>query len=105
MLVTFHTKAYADITMFGDVAVRLIKMMGLSGTVPSALMAEDVPRALATLKAAVARADAQETAAQGREKKDEEMEPPVSTTHRALPLIDLLQAAAADKRDVMWDKG
>ncbi|MHB1236388.1 MAG: DUF1840 family protein, partial [Gallionella sp.] len=28
MLVTFTTKAYADITMFGDVALALLKMMG-----------------------------------------------------------------------------
>ena len=42
MLVTFSSPAYADITMFGDVAVRLIKMMGHSGTIPSALLAEDV---------------------------------------------------------------
>jgi hypothetical protein len=30
MLVTFTTKAYANITMFGDVAVTLLKMMGHS---------------------------------------------------------------------------
>jgi hypothetical protein len=41
MLVTFTTEAYADITMFGDVAVALLKMMGHSGTVPSAIRAED----------------------------------------------------------------
>ena len=45
MLVTFSCPAYADITMFGDVAIRLLKMMGHSGTVPSALLAADVPAA------------------------------------------------------------
>jgi len=54
MLVTFETKSHAPITMFGDVAVTLIKMMGHSGTVPSALLAQDVPAALERLKAAVA---------------------------------------------------
>ena len=53
MLVTFTTKAYADITMFGDVAITLLKMMGHSGTVPSAIRAKDVPEALRQLKAAV----------------------------------------------------
>ena len=32
MLATFTTKAYANITMFGDVAVTLLKMIGHSGT-------------------------------------------------------------------------
>ena len=49
MLVTFSCPVYADITMFGDVAVRLLKMMGHSGTVPSAIVAADVPAALERL--------------------------------------------------------
>ena len=53
MLVTFTCPAYADITMFGDVAIRLLKMMGHSGTVPGALLAEDVPAALQRLEAAI----------------------------------------------------
>ncbi len=53
MLVTFTTKAYADITMFGDVAVSLLKMMGHSGTVPGAILAADVPAALGRLTAAI----------------------------------------------------
>lgn len=95
MLVTFTTKAYADITMFGDVAKSILKMMGHSGTVPSAIVAADVPEALARLKAAVA---AQQQPASD---KDAE-EPPISMAHRALPIIELLTAAAKDKCDVMW---
>ena len=34
MLVTFSCPAYANIMMFGDVAVRLLELMGHSGTVP-----------------------------------------------------------------------
>ena len=52
MLVTFSCSAYADITMFGDVAVRLLKLMGHSGTVPGAILAEDVQAALECLVAA-----------------------------------------------------
>lgn len=50
MLVTFSCPAFADITLFGDVAIRLLKMMGHSGTVPSALLADDVPAALARME-------------------------------------------------------
>jgi hypothetical protein len=53
MLVTFSCPAYADITMFGDVAVRMLKLMGHSGTVPGALLAEDVPAALERLRSAI----------------------------------------------------
>jgi len=94
MLVTFTTKAYADITMFGDVAVALLKMAGHSGTVPSAIRAEDVPAALERLTAAInAGKGAQPTGSK---------DAAVSMAHRALPLINLLTAAAKEKRDVMW---
>jgi hypothetical protein len=53
MLVTFTTKAYADITMLGDVAIAMLKMMGHSGTVPGAIRAEEVPEALSRLTAAI----------------------------------------------------
>lgn len=106
MLVTFHTQAYADILMFGDIAVQLLKLMGHSGTVPGALVAEDVPEALDRLKKAIA---AQPEAVPEKEKKypddkDEEPEPPVSLAHRALPLIELLTAAAKARCDVLWDR-
>ena len=51
MLITFETKAYANITMFGEIAKKLIKAMGHSGTVPGAIQAKDLPKALEQLKA------------------------------------------------------
>ena len=53
MLVTFTTDAHADITMFGDVALTMLKMMGHSATVPGAILAADVPAALSKLTAAI----------------------------------------------------
>lgn len=102
MLVTFTCKAYADITMFGDVALGMLRMMGHSETVPGAILAEDVPAALDRLKRAVetAKAAAPHNASESRD--DDSDEPPVSLAHRALPLIELLTAAAQQKADVMW---
>lgn len=97
MLVTFTTKAYANITMFGDVALAMLKMMGHSGTVPGAILAEDVPAALSRLTAAIEA----EKAPPSQDVRDEEA---VSVAHRALPLINLLTAAAKDECNVMWDK-
>lgn len=103
MLITFETKAYANITMFGDVATALLKRMGHSGNVPGALMADDVPAALARLKAAVqAEPDALLEPANAPASDGEDGEH-VSLAHRALPLIELLTAAAAEHENVMWD--
>jgi hypothetical protein len=104
MLVTFKTNAYANITMFGDVAVTLLKLMGHSGTVPGALLAEDVPAALERLKSAVsADPDAQLPPARSAAGEDEDQGQAVSLAHRALPLIELLGAAAAQGENVMWE--
>lgn len=103
MLVTFSCKAHADITMFGDIAVQLIKLMGHSGTVPSALSAEDVPAALERLKSGIeaGKAAAADTAAdQGNEDPDSEK---VSLALRAVPLIALLTDAEKANCPVMWD--
>ena len=105
MLVTFHTEAYADILMFGDIAVHLLKLMGHSGTVPSALVAEDVPAALERLRTAIAAHQATvPKAAEDVEDDDDADESPVDLAQRAFPLIELLAAAAAAQCDVLWDR-
>ena len=101
MLVTFSCPAHADITMFGDVAVQLLKLMGHSGTVPGALLAEDVEAALGRLEAAI-EAD-EELPKPDESVGGEDDEPAVSLPLRALPLIELLQAAAKAKCNLMWD--
>lgn len=102
MLVTFTCKAYADIIMFGEVAVHLLKLMGHSGTVPGALKAGDIPAALEHLQRGVeSETKLEATDSSDTEDNDEEY---VSLRHRALPLIDLLKAAAQADTDVMWDR-
>jgi hypothetical protein len=98
MLVTFTTKAYADITMFGDVALTLLKMIGHSATVPGAILAADVPEALQKLTLAV---EAEDTSPPVDE--NDENEPTVSLSNRALPLIELLTAASKAGTNVMWE--
>ena len=100
VLVTFSCKAWADITMFGDVAIQLLNLMGHSGTVPGALLAEDVPDALQKLKAAVETDKASDPPPKSDDDSEEDA---VSLSLRAYPLIELLTAAAKEKCDVMWD--
>ena len=106
MLVTFHTKGYANITMFGDVAKQLLELLGHSGTIPSAIKAEDVPAALARLEAALQQrraADAADLADDDRRRDDYNAPRKVTLSQRAVPLLELLRAAAANKADVMWN--
>ena len=105
MLVTFSTKVSADITMFGDVAQELLKLMGQTGVVPGGLLAADIPPALERLKKAItavgARPSGNPPRARGEE-DDERAPPPVSLRQRAVPLIGLLEAAIAGDAAVTW---
>lgn len=96
-IVTFTTKKYADIIMFGDVAKRLLRMMGHSDKVPGAILAEDVPMALDRLKKAI---DAEK--ALPPDSEDDEKKPSVSMANRAYPLIELLTAAVRAEAHVSW---
>jgi hypothetical protein len=106
MLITFDSKA-GRVTMFGDVAVHLLKMMGHSGTVPSALLADDVPAALQRLETALQHPPPMQKTAEDEKQGDanaggEHDERPVSIGQRAFPLLQLLRNAAATKADIMW---
>ena len=98
MLVTFSTNAYSDITLFGDVALSLLKMMGHSATIPGAILAADVPVALSRLTSAINA----EKASPPDDKDEDRDESEVSMAHRSLPLINLLTAAAKANSNVMW---
>ena len=98
MLVTFTTQGSANITLFGDIALAMLKMMGHSATVPGAILAEDVPVALNRLTAAIAKVKASPP----KENKDQN-KPGVSMAHRSLPLINLLTAASKANCNVMWN--
>ena len=94
MLVRFDSDV-GGFTMFGDPAVRLLRMMGHSGTVPSAIGAEDVPAALERLRAAVSSLPAEQEAG----------EVPVGLRRRAMPLVEMLERASQAGCGVHWDRG
>lgn len=107
MIVKFSTRAGA-LTMHGDAAVALLRAMGHSGTVPGAILAADLPAALASLRRSL------ETQGQGvpvvpdaaeGDEEPEEREPPVTLAMRAIPLIDMIETAIARGSDLMWERG
>lgn len=99
MLIKFDSEV-GSFTIDGDIAVRLLKIMGHSGTVPGAILPGDIPGALARLEAAVEKAQSDGKSPSGD--ADEEPEVQVSLRQRAYPLIDLLTRAAAHGKEVMW---
>ena len=99
MLITFKTPAYANITMFGDVGQRMLDMMGYGRSVPGAIDAEDLPAALANLRAALAAVPEQVEPAGDAD----EDQPAVSLHTRAVPLVALLEAAIADETYLRWE--
>ncbi|HTP95237.1 MAG TPA: DUF1840 domain-containing protein [Burkholderiales bacterium] len=101
MMITFRSKAAGPVSMFGDVAVTLLKLMGQSGQVPGALLAADIAPALARLRQGLSGGAAPATA----DAKGEDEPPPVTLRQRAYPLIELLSAAADKGHDVSWESG
>jgi len=99
MLITFKTSAYANITMLGDVGHKMLDMMAFGSTVPGAIIAQDVLTALDNLKSALDKLPPQVESA-GEADEDQ---PAVSMQTRAIPLVELLQAAAADETHIRWE--
>jgi hypothetical protein len=99
MLITFKTRSYANITMFGDVGLKMLEMMAYGTSVPGAINAEDVPTALDNLNLALDKLPQQVQAA-GDADNDQ---PAVGLHTRAVPLIELLQAAVDEQDYVRWE--
>ena len=84
--------------MFGDVAVPLLKAMGMSGDLPGAILASDIPKALQRLQKGAPASASDPHAA----KVEAEDDPQISLHKRAVPLIDLLERSARQGSDVSW---
>ena len=100
MLVTFSSDAYENITMFGDVAIQLLKMMGHSATIPGAIVAADIPEALTRLQQGLAKVEQKEKNTAVADEADDE--PNISLAHRAFPLLNMLKSAQKEQCDVLW---
>jgi hypothetical protein len=108
VIVTFRSPASGDVIMFGDVAHRLMQVMGKDATPEGIITVEQLPDAIARLRAAmeadkamrkgVADEDgpASEAAPGGGER------PYVSLAQRAAPLIELLEWSLKKKKPATW---
>ena len=104
-MIRFTSPAGASVSMFEKDAKALIRMMGHSGTIPSAIRAEDVATALQQLEAALQTTEEKPQEAQPDKPQGQDPEEKaVSINVRASPLIELLKAASAKQKNVMWEK-
>lgn len=108
MIVTFQSQAAGDVIMFGDVARRMMEIMGKEPAAKGIVTVEQLPDAIAHLKAAI---DADKATHAGKQDEDlprtEAVEgggtrPFVSLAQRAIPLLELLEWAAKKKKPVVW---
>ncbi|WP_460838898.1 DUF1840 domain-containing protein [Noviherbaspirillum agri] len=112
MLVTFKSKAAAEVMMYEEHAKRILDLLGKDvkrGIITSA----ETPNAVAKLEAEIAESRLHPTSEEvrrdvlahhGDEGDDNEHEPVefVSFATRAYPLLEMLRAAQHNKQDVMW---
>ena len=107
MLIIFKSKAAGDVMMFGDVAMTLMKIMGKAATERGIVTVEQLPDAIARLKAAVAQDKAERPAVDHDERVYEKtpeggMREAVSLARRAVPLIELLEYSLKENEPVVW---
>jgi hypothetical protein len=99
MLITFKTSAYANIIMFGDIGLTLLEMMDFGKAVPGAIGAADVPQALKNLQRKLDALPEQQQPVDA----DPDDVSAINLKTRAVPLLDLLRAAIADKKAIRWE--
>ncbi|WP_192891485.1 DUF1840 domain-containing protein [Vibrio bathopelagicus] len=109
MLITFSCKAHASVTMFGEIGLQFIKMLGHSGTIPGAIDASEVPDALNNLRTAIEAEKSQPVeqndVVDDNDSEEDVVEAPVNLGSRAFPLVELLKAAIKEECEVMWEDG
>lgn len=112
MIVTFQSPASGDVIMFGDVAQRMMKLMGKDATDKGIITVEQLPDAIARLKAAIEEDKQQRAGLQDDDLPQTEPDrskgsaassrPFVTLTQRAVPLLELLEWSLKKQKPVVW---
>ena len=109
MLITFTSRVGPDVLMFGEVALRLLDILGKPHTAQGIITVVQLPEALARLRQAIV--ESRSTAADGMpaaggdeaDGRAEDQPPPIALAQRAQPLIDLLQRSLGAGQPVLWN--
>ena len=109
MLITFTSKVYPDVVMFGNVATALLRAMGQKEEPPGILRGEDIRIAAERLRAHLDIAAPKDKAANDEaddpnksEDERKEARNRVGLRTRALPLLDMMDACYKKDADLIW---
>jgi hypothetical protein len=111
MIVSFQSPASGDVIMFGDVAQRMMKLMGKEVTDKGIVTVEQLPDAIARLKAAIEEDKRQRAGMPEEDLPQTEPDgsgnaqssrPFVTLAQRAVPLLELLEWSLKKKKPVVW---
>lgn len=107
-MITFRSRASSDVMMFDDIAKRMMELMGKEPEPRGIVTVDQLPEAIARLKAALAEDKA---AHQGEQEEDRPLSeskpgggsrPYVGLGQRIVPLLELLEWSRKAEEPVMW---
>jgi hypothetical protein len=112
MLITFKSKAAAEILMYKEHAKRILDLLGKNAD-QGVITPPEMPNAIALLEREIAESRAHFAAEElrrdvmahhGEDHEDHDHEPAqvVSFASRAYPLLEMLRAAEHDQQPVVW---
>ncbi len=108
MIVTFKSQATADVIMFGDVAKRMLSIMGKDFTDKGIITVEQIPAAIARLRDAIADDKRQRAGLTEEDMPLQETDegggkrPFVNLVQRAVPLVEMLEWSLKEGKPVVW---
>ena len=99
-MIRFTCKATGAFEMLDEHGARLLGVIGKQAGERGIITAEQIPGAIAALRAATAN---ERKASRGpRDDSGDDDEQPVSLAQRAFPLLDMLERAQAANEPVLW---
>jgi len=104
-MIVFRSEVGPDIMMFDEVAQRMMELMGKEVSARGVVTVEQLPAAIARLRAAALQDRAQHSGNPQTDQEDGDENaaaPPVGLAQRALPLIELLEISLARAKPVTW---
>lgn len=103
MLITFKSKAAADIIMYKEHAQRILDLLGKEVD-RGIIVRADMKKAIAIIEAAIAESRSHPISQQKQADEESDHDPAddVSFSSRAYPLLEMLRAASEQDQDVVW---
>jgi hypothetical protein len=101
-VIVFRSEVGPDIMMFDEVAQRMMDLIGKEHALRGVITVEQLPEAIARLKAAVADDRARHRPVDTDEEESGGVSAPVALAQRAVPLIELLEISLRQEKPVLW---